>query len=59
VVAVVDLIAAELAAVITVTVAVMVVVNTTDINQPRCNTSRYLIKYRDFFCLNMSMDTEI
>jgi transposase-like protein len=51
-VAVVDLIAAELAAVITVTVAVMVVVNITDINQPRCNTSRCSVSIGIFFAQN-------
>jgi hypothetical protein len=39
VVAVVVLIAAELAAVTIVIVAVMAVVNIIDINQPRCNTT--------------------
>jgi hypothetical protein len=37
-------IAAELAAVTTVIVAVMAVVNITDINQPRCNTNRLSVR---------------
>jgi hypothetical protein len=49
-VAVVDLIAAELAAVTTVIVVVMVVVNITDINQPRSNTNPTIFS-RVFLCL--------
>jgi hypothetical protein len=54
-VAVVDSIAVDpvdLAAVedTTVIAVVMAVVNTTDINQPRCNTIPFRISERDFFC---------
>jgi hypothetical protein len=34
----------------TVIAMVMAVVNTTDINQPRCNTIPFRISERDFFC---------
>jgi hypothetical protein len=34
----------------TVIAVVMAVVNTTDINQPRCNTIPFRISERDFFC---------
>jgi hypothetical protein len=43
----VDLVAVEDTTVIAV---VMAVVNTTDINQPRCNTIPFRISERDFFC---------
>jgi hypothetical protein len=44
----VDLAAVEDTTVIAVVMAV--VVNTTDINQPRCNTIPFRISERDFFC---------
>jgi hypothetical protein len=44
----VDLVAVEDTTVIAVVMAV--VVNTTDINQPRCNTIPFRISERDFFC---------